>query len=233
MGIKHSFTSPATPDPGAGSSIVGPNEWNDHHVILGSADNAPASPSIYDDEFETTSFAGWTTLGSPNAHSINVTIPGHYYVKTTTVVAGWVGIYKAISFTSPKTLIVKVSDYTSYFNNNKSGIILLPSNLSAAEAIYLGQGDAWSFRGESFTSLNSSGTQLFNSSMYYHPPFYIKIVFNSATSYSVYGSSSGMTWTPYLTNRTCSFTIANVGLAVRDESIINPVEASFDFFRVT
>lgn len=231
MGIKHSFTSNATPDPAAGTSIVGPNEWNADHVILGSPDTRPTSPSSYDDEFEGTGFTGWTTLGTPLSHNINSTVKGHYYASVNAPTAGWSGIYKAIPF--PSTVIVKVSDFSSYFSSNKSGVVLMPSTLDKAESAHLGDDGTRKFVGQIFTTLVTPSSTTFSSANYYEAPFYIKIVFSSATQYSVYGSSAGIIWNPMLVNRTAGFTIAYVGLAVKDETVINTVESAFDFFRVT
>lgn len=231
MGVRHSFTSSATPDPQAGTSIVGPNEWNAEHIVQGSFDNRPSSPSAYDSEFDTNVFTGWTVLGSPTIHDINTTVAGHYYVKAATPSLGWVGIYKAIPF--PSTVIIKVTDFSSYFSYNKSGIILLPSTADKVESLYMGYDNTRRFAGSSYTGLVGSPTDFLNVSGYYQSPFYIKITFTNSTTYSVWGSWGGVIWNPFVTNRTASFTVAYAGLGVRDEGIINPVEAAFDFFRVT
>lgn len=226
--IKHTPTAGGVD---SGDGRVSKNAWNNDHIIYGSADNRPGSPNANDDEFEG-DLTGWTTLGSPAVHNVNSTVPGHYYAKTNSNTAGWVGIYKAAP-TFPFTVVAKLSDWTSGASYNRSGIILLPSTADKVEALEMGYNNQWYFAGEYFTSLTSAGNTsgLFTSGLFYHPPFYIKVVCTTANQYSVYGSSGGLIWTRFLLNRTPTFTIAKVGLGVNLATGTNDVEAAFDFIR--
>jgi len=227
MSIKHAFVSAA--DQSGDTSVVSKNEWNALHVTNG-PDDYPASPSAFDDEFDTLS--GWTTLGTLD--TLNVTdFPGHLHMTRRGAVSSVEanGVYKAAP-TPPFVITTKVSDYLMYQNHHWFGIMLTdstPTRLFIAGMIFSTNPfytwGRWSSRTARDGNAESFGH--WNSDQYY------RLVVVNKTCVFVAISKDGQVWHPVYPGVSPGLTPANIGLAiVQWNTGINNMEATFDWLRV-
>jgi len=255
MGITHAFVS--SKDQGTDETKVSKDEWNADHAgdfvapaadagtvvipgLTGSPDVMPASPSSYDDEFDTTDssdpITGWTTLGSFTALTSNV-VPSHLRMYTSSSTSYNVnGIYKAIP-SMPFTVTAKLTDYLHNANYQHIGIML--TEASPGKLFLYGP---CSHTGHSFWTTfmyfvwNSRTSR---SSTYSEPdgPYrkpYIRLIVASSTDVTTQCSEDGLVWVTKSANVNPGFTIGNVGLFTTANEIGSiPIEVVVDWIRFT
>ena len=240
MGVKHAKTS-AKGD-GADATQVQPSDWNADHVgdyvsgasgsghivipgLAGSPDVVPASPSSYDDEFE--SLSGWTTLGSLNTSNVT-DFPSHWHVKKATIGLQIHGIYKAAPST-PFTVTAKFSDIMYAGNYNEYGLALGDSTPTAWWSMSLSvYPSPWSIQNDVWTN-NTSRSGATNYSQY-DQPRYLRLIVNSSTSVDVRVSMNGLIWDPVVNALNPGFA-SKVGIVVSANGV--DAEAAVDWIRFT
>lgn len=231
---------PRLPSPG-GSDIWG-QQLND--AILGIANRAdypPASPNAKDDEYDGTSTVTWTnTPTAANAKDRNTTRPGHLYIKTSGSGANLVGEYQPIPASFPFTVTAKVVSTTGRANYHRAGgLVFYPATpTSASPCVYFGlvfNTTGIEITRVTYTDATTFGSQSTFAGVRTGTPareIYLKAVFTSATSASLYYSTDGYAWILDATY-TFPFTVANMGVAQSEETALGGVEAYYKFFRVT
>ena len=196
--------------------------------LKGSPDVVPASPSAYDDEFN--SLTGWTTLGTLD--TLNVTdFASHLHIKRAQGTWNVDGIYKAIP-SMPFTVTAKLSDFYLKDNYQQHGILL--AETGPGKLMTWGP---WWVSGEcmgyilwnSRTSRNTYGyaglARLRNN--------YLRLVVASSTDVTCQYSNDGFIWVSMYASVNPGFTIASVGLAASMNDTSGTVEAAFDWIRFT
>lgn len=231
---------PVLPTPG-GSDIWGA-ALNAAIKAFAGPDSPPSSPNAKDDEFDGSSSVTWTsTPTAPNAWDINTTAKdcGYLKVDSGAASAAYVGKYQSTPAT-PFTITTKVSSTCRGNYQRGGGIFIGPASPTATSGIvYLGhiyhttyQNRALMrvkalFNGSSPT--NTTPTMLF-------PAWgcaYLRLVVSSATSVSSYGSFDGRAWFLIESGLNPGFTPGVMGVCANEEGTAGPVEAYFDYFRVT
>lgn len=206
----------------------------------GSADAPPATANARDDEFNGTSAVTWSaTPTAPTATNVNVTRPGHLYVRSAGPAGVYVGRYQSAPATFPYTVLTKVVGDTSRLNFHRGGgIILYPATPTASSGlVYFGKlYDAPNLGGWGTARIHNTAEGTFGSIVRTGFPtamgsLYLRAVLASATSVTLSYSLDGWAWRD-LETYTVPFSVANIGLAITEEGG-GGVDSYFDFFRVT
>lgn len=205
-------------------------------------DRVPASPSAYDDEFDTTDtsdpMTGWTTMGTLDALDINSSAASHLRMaKTATGGFSYYGVYKAAP-SMPFTVTCKVTDMLYSANYQRSGLILLEgsgSNKIFEFGVLYGAGGGTNFGYGIWTNRTSraswGGDQVRPATIV--APVYLRLVVTSSTSVATYFSRGGLAWIAVQTGINPGFTIANVGLGITGEDNSVSADSYFDWIRFT
>jgi hypothetical protein len=202
--------------------------------LRGHPDLLPASPSAYDDEFET--LAGWTTLGSLDIDNVT-DFPSHLHIGNTSIGYAVNGLYKAIP-SMPFTMTCKISDGYLLSNYVSLGLILVetgPGKLHTFGPLYGGYGAypndliyaGWGSR----TSRSSAADTQLSVIPIWTGPLYLRYVVTSSSSVAVYYSYNGYLWYTHATGINPGFTIAYAGLHVAGHTGGGKVEGVFDWIR--
>lgn len=225
--------------PGTWTQVGGSND-----VVMGSsgggntripglmvADRMPASPSAYDDEFET--LTGWTTLGTLD--TLNVTdAPSKLHLKKNSS-GGWYlyGAYKAIP-PPPFTVTTHISECLLSGVYHRYGLMLLeatPGKILEFGNMFwtsgqdnLGYG-VWTTRTSRASWSGDVPTQ--------QHPLFIRMIVHSYGSVTLETSMNGLIWRRCHTSIAPGFAFGNVGLVATAENGDLVLEASFDWVRFT
>ena len=193
--------------------------------LSGSPDRLPASPSAYDDEFDT--LAGWTTLGSLDA--VDITVPSHCHLLKNTTGAGINGIFKAAPL-APFTVTAKLTDYRHALNYAGAGLLLTATSPGRAFSWGPAMINEASVQYQRFTSYSSRDNTTEGGYGVPDEIRYVRLVVTSSASVACQWSVDGLIWNTYATGVNTSLTIANVGLYLAGWSG-TPSEAHFDWIR--
>jgi len=194
--------------------------------LSGSPDRLPASPSAYDDEFDT--LTGWTTLGTLDV--LNVTdFPSHLHMKRAQAAWNVDGIYKAIP-SMPFTVTCKMNDYFLKDNYEMHGLLL--AEAGPGKLVHWGP---WYVAGENmgyviWNSRTSRNTYAYAAKSRLKTA-YLRLVVTSSTSVAFQYSEDGLIWVTMYTGINPGFTIAYVGLAMSGNDNADTVEGVWDWIR--
>lgn len=194
--------------------------------LSGSPDILPASPSAYDDEFDT--LTGWTTLGTLDV--LNVTdFPSHLHMKRAQAAWNVDGIYKAIP-SMPFTVTCKMNDYFLKDNYEMHGLLL--AEAGPGKLVHWGP---WYVAGENmgyviWNSRTSRNTYAYAAKSRLKTA-YLRLVVTSSTSVAFQYSEDGLIWVTMYTGINPGFTIAYVGLAMSGNDNADTVEGVWDWIR--
>lgn len=181
-------------------------------------------------EFDTSSLAGLTAMGTPDVENANTTVPGNYYVKDDASGTAWCGRYIA-SPSHPFTAVLKVTGANMRQNYNGCGLFVGVGTPGKLVFVDIG------------IKTRTIGVEIFSSPTAYSStpvgdvtnavsfPCYLGLVTVSTTSVSYYFSMDGYVWFPILTGHNGALTIGSVGFASKSENT-NGHASAFDFFRV-
>ena len=198
------------------------------------ADRLPASPSAYDDEFNTT-LSGWTTLGTLDTSDANVT-PSQCHLKKNSS-GGWFlyGIYKAIP-APPFTVTTHISACLLSGVYHRYGLMLLeatPGKILEFGNMYWTSGQdncgygVWTNQ----TSRASwSGDVPIPAAS--HPSF-IRMIVVSYGTVTLQTSINGLVWRTCWTSISPGFAFGNVGFVATAENGDLVLDAYFDWIRFT
>ena len=198
--------------------------------LKGSPDVVPASPSAYDDEFN--SLTGWTTLGTLD--TLNVTdFASHLHIKRACAAWEVSGIYKALP-SVPFTVTAKIADGTVNTNYQSIGLILL----EAGNAKMHMWGSTWaSTLGNliAFRSWWSNHTTRTSYASVATPRFvpYFRIIVTATNNVAFDYSYDGFIYNRLSSAVDLTFTPAYVGLAMSGQDTALTVEAAIDWIRFT
>jgi hypothetical protein len=180
--------------------------------LKGSPDAVPASPSAYDDEFNTLS--GWTTLGALD--TLNATdVPSHVHLAKTTSGIRIDGIYKACP-SLPFTVTAHLTDQLCWTNYQQAGIML--GEASPGKLLVFGGRFHTSFGGFvwEYSTWTNNTTHVADADTYqgavYKGARFLRFVVHSSTNVDILVSEGGRSWAPLYTAVNPGFTIGSVGL---------------------
>lgn len=231
---------PVLPTPG-GSDVWGANL---NAAIRGFAgpDATPTSPNAKDDEFDGSSSVTWTsTPTAPNAWDINTTAKDCAYLKANSggSSATYVGKYQSVPST-PFTITAKVASTCRANYQRGGGIFIAPSSpTSTSSLVYLGHIFHTSYQNRALMRVQAlfNGSSPTNTTPTVLLPMwgwaYLRLVVTSATNVSSYGSADGRAWFALETGLNPGFTPGVMGVCANEEGAAGPVEAYFEYFRVT
>lgn len=227
----------ATPS-GGGSDLVQVASGAGSVVIpglKGSADAVPASPSAYDDEFNTTDttdpIGGWTTLGTSfDALNSNSDAASHLHMKKIAPGTFQVyGIYKTAP-SVPYTVTCKVTDYQKLGGYAQAGLMI--TETSPGKLFVFGPcsssgldwvAGAWASRTSRSSAIES------------RPGLgwvqYMRMIITSGTNVTCQVSDNGLVWHTIHSSLNSGLTPANVGLFITGQDGNVLCEGFFDWIR--
>ena len=183
-------------------------------------------------EFNTSSLAGLTAIGTPDAEDANTSIPGHYFVAETNAANGMNGRYMA-SPTIPWTAVIKLTDANIEVNHNKAGIWYAANSAGSPGNLdfLMLYGATTTPKTERWTSPTVFGVNIAQVHNGGEPTIYFAIRVNSATDVDFMFSWNGWVWYGITMARNPAITIAYLGIGVSCESSTQ-VAAAFDYLRI-
>ena len=198
------------------------------------ADQFGAADTAY--EFDSSSLAGWTQLGSNSAtvEDSDTTIDSHYYqYRTANNNVQWVGRYRAMP-TPPFTIIAKQFSYP-IAQYQGAGIFVGVTTPGATEAIIHSGEQARRVSTEIQNPTTPLGTiNAHGSLLWIESPLYFAIRVNTATDVDFLYSVDGKLWRTVTNARTPGTSIASgsMGMMMKVENASFSMAAAWDYFRV-
>jgi hypothetical protein len=193
--------------------------------IFGAADTAY--------EFDTSSLAGLTAIGTPDVEDADTSVPGHLFYRDDTSGTAWMGRYQA-SPSTPFTAITKISGHNFRSNFNGGGLIVGVANpaTGAFTTCIVGHNSTRIFNAEKFTNRTTFSSTL-GGGGYADPgvPTYLAVVVNSTTDIDYLWSLDGRVWRKFVDANNPSLTVASIGIAMKSENS-GGASVAFDFFRI-
>lgn len=185
-------------------------------------------------DFDTSSLAGLTALGTPTTEDADTSVPGHLFLKKAAAAGvAWHGRYVAVS--TPFTAITQLS-YSMYTQWNAAGMFVgasTPSGGIMCHTVTAVGGHTPQIRGTSWTdAVGGGGTDLYAMISLAYKPVYLMMVVNSSDDVDTYISMDGYLWQIIYGNFNPAFTVGCIGLAVSAENGSFGVAAAYDFLRI-
>lgn len=180
-------------------------------------------------EFSTSSLAGLTALGSPDAENADTTVPDHYYVRKSGSGYAWVGRYLTPP-SAPWTAISKfaclpINDYHS------AGLFLGVASPGNMDVIGYGHGSNRMITTQRVTP-SAFGSTITNGPQVSPEKVYVAIIVNSSSDVDYLWSLDGYVWRTLTLARNPSITIGTVGIAIKCESGTTDFTTTFDYLRI-
>jgi len=208
--------------------------------LKGHPDQKPASPSAYDQEFDS-ALSGHSSYGTLDTADANATgYKSHLHLrKNSTGGTGMFGVYWAAPST-PFTVTCKRSAMISTANYQAAGLMLLEASPGKAMqwspfyySAYASRVNYGYVRWTNNTTTASAADLDVGGPGYVQSPIYLRIVATSSSSVAFAISRDGFLWDTLHTGLTTNLTIANVGLFVGSNTNSVAAEAVFDWMRFT
>lgn len=180
-------------------------------------------------EFDTTSLAGLTVVGTPTAEDANTTVPGNYYIKPPTSNSGRLATAPALPF----TVIAKLSDASLRANTHTAALVIAETPTGKLRLIgpifsssWLMEHSEWntptSFSAAPFATVNTGPLG----------PVYMAIRVNTLTSVDYFWSTNGQLWRPLGIARNSGMAaVGYAGLVAKNDGGAQ-MAAAFDFLRI-
>lgn len=185
-------------------------------------------------EFDTTSLTGLTAIGSPTTEDADTSVPGHYYIASTSTSA-LMGRYVAAP-AEPWTAITKVSAWLGLHNADRyvGALFAGSSNLLGGVDVMAARVSGGVYTGyEHYWSGNppAPNTNIVSTTAFAHQlPVWYAIRGNSATSYDFLISYNGYVWYQIVTARNPGYTIDSVGIGLALAAVQG--WAAYDYLRI-
>lgn len=203
--------------------------------LRGSTDDRRTPPGFFDD-FDA-GLVGWSTLGSLTTLNAGGDVESHLHMSIDAPGTFSVyGIYRP-SPATPFTVTAKIGDWRCTGNYMGPGLLLAeasPGKLMCFGPMYhstypceVGYG-LWNSR-----TSRASFTDISRASQVATDMRYIRYVVTSTTSVATFYSRDGLSWNPVSSAVNPSMTIGSFGLHVTGQDNNVPLDAYFDWIRVT
>jgi hypothetical protein len=236
--INLNNTTPAAP--AGGKNVIWQNDGltppNVSAYVPGmifNVDTPPASPSAYDDEFNSTTLnAKWTqTTSALSSYSIGTQVPGCIYCNMT--VPGYYNISQPFPVSSGVATDVTVKCYIRPYANYQFIYLKLTDNLTPSNgigtAISYVNAVVWDWSWWS----GGSNNQNFPAVPYSGGTWYLHLQKTAANVWSAYGSDDGISWIVLSSNINSGYnpTINYLTLTMEQDSTSSRIQMAVDWVR--
>lgn len=183
-------------------------------------------------EFQSSSLAGLTALGSPDAQDADTTVPDHYYIRDDNATNSLVGRYLA----SPATPFTAITKAAMNVRTSPSEAFAGPFVGAATPGALLVVCRDWSggtTRTDSWLQWTNPTTFNTGGGVGVQWPIgtvYFAIVAHSNTDVDLMVSHDGYIWVPIVLARNPGFTIGSVGMCINAGNTVTA--AAFDYLRI-